>query len=356
MRKIDSENGNAAELNVQDEVTEVMDGGRKEKKWTVTHKEFISEHADPRPAILEGGIMPARGITVLAGQGGKGKTTLAAQLAINVTTGTEFLGIPTNKTPVLLCQAEGSRDDFRKRVITAQASLGVHQDLDIHYLNLGPIPTLGNGDDLIQAVKESGAGLTVLDTYGYFVDKVEENDNSSVKYNVFRPVMRLINETGSAVILVHHETKPNEGKEGRQKIRGASAFFDDCDTAIRLTQPNTKWSCDEDRILFFEKIRNGSPKKPMAVKYDSEAAIFRLSNVALPDDIQPPYELVIAFVEEADGEVKSADLINHVMAEATMKKRSAETLVNHAVKRGLIKKSRHGFYVAISEDATDPAI
>lgn len=68
-------------------------------------------------------LIPARAVTMLAGDGGVGKSLLALQLAVASVTGAQWLGMNAQRGPILYLSAEDEEDEIHRRldrIITAQ--------------------------------------------------------------------------------------------------------------------------------------------------------------------------------------------------------------------------------------------
>ena len=68
-------------------------------------------------------LIPSRAVTMLAGDGGVGKSLLALQLAVAGLTGAQWLGMNAQRGPILYLSAEDEEDEIHRRldrIITAQ--------------------------------------------------------------------------------------------------------------------------------------------------------------------------------------------------------------------------------------------
>jgi hypothetical protein len=81
--------------------------------------------------------------------------------------------------------------------------------------------------------------------------------------------------TQIATILVHHYGKPSEFRTGRHKTRGASAWIDDVDLAMRLEE--LEGGGKQDLVLHFDKIKHGPPRDPIRLHYEPSQAMFTMN-------------------------------------------------------------------------------
>lgn len=228
---------------------------------------------EPEPEWILESLLPAGGTAVLSAPGGTGKSTLLVQMLAKIAAGYHFLDsrCPTPRK-VLFLQAEGSRRIFKDRVKTAIRHLGLPDQMRSQFLipsvSFSPPPFTSSGfEDL---VVRSEAKLIVCDTVGFFFDG-EENSNSDVKRLVMRPLAHLAAKYEVAFILVHHYGKPSEHRVGRHKTRGASAWIDDSDLALRLERVE---GSPNELLLFFDKVKHGPDRDPLGFVYDGATATF----------------------------------------------------------------------------------
>ena len=233
--------------------------------------------AEPKPeeSWVINGLLPVRGIALLAAEGGVGKSTLAAQLCAGLSAGRGFFGFDAGTAiPTLFLEAEGSRERFVERIGVALANLSIPADgLPFYIQPKAWRPSL-NGTTA-DTIRVCGSRLVILDTVGLF-ERFDENSATEFKALIINPLRRLGDETGAAFLLIHHQGKPNEMRKGRHKIRGTSAFVDDVDLAMRLEAPDGDKA--PRRRLVFDKIRHGSPQDDIELEYYFESATFRLAD------------------------------------------------------------------------------
>ena len=233
--------------------------------------------AEPKPeeSWVINGLLPVKGIGLLAAEGGVGKSTLAAQLCAGLSAGRGFFGFDAGTAiPTLFLEAEGSRERFVERIGVALSHLQIPAgDLPLFIQPKAWRPSL-NGTTA-DTIRICGARLVILDTIGLF-ERFDENSATDFKALIINPLRKLGEETGAGFLLIHHQGKPNEMRKGRHKIRGTSAFVDDVDLAMRLEAPDGDKA--PFRRLCFDKIRHGQPQDDIELEYDFETATFRLAD------------------------------------------------------------------------------
>lgn len=82
---------------------------------TYTAADYASRDVPAREWIAAD-LIPARKVTLLMGDGGTGKSTIALQLAAAMSTGGRWLGLPVTSGPVLFISAEDDADELHRRL------------------------------------------------------------------------------------------------------------------------------------------------------------------------------------------------------------------------------------------------
>lgn len=120
-----------------------------------------------RPRHLVDPFLPADKTTILFGDGGTGKSTLAAAVAVSVETGMAVVPgwRPVRPTGVLYLDWESGADDLDDRVRGVAKGAGITDDVEIAYrFCAGPLAD--QVDDLAREVAARGIGLVIVDSLG----------------------------------------------------------------------------------------------------------------------------------------------------------------------------------------------
>jgi hypothetical protein len=301
--------------------------------------DFLQERSDPVPSLLGNGAIAKESLNVLAGEPGVGKTLLALNLALCLAAGRPFLGLHVPAPcRCLFVEAEGNRDRFRERVLTARRSLGLEEwDVPVYFPPRGV--TFEIGESLEMMIRESKAGLVLLDTIGLFHEG-EENSATDWKRHVVKPLRGLIDTTGAAFLLLHHFGKPSEGRTGGHRVRGTSAIKGDVDSLLLLEPAK---SGGDRRVLTFDKIKNGPPLDSIVVRFDGERAVFEQTSEDAVTALKPRLAEVQRIVFER-GEAATAEIKTAIMEELELGRTQAEDLIKSAHEAGLIERRRRGVY------------
>lgn len=113
-------------------------------------------------------ILPANQTTILYGEGGTGKSTLAAVAAVSIETGVAVVeGWIPRQAPVLYLDWEGGRDSINRRVRGVAMGGYIPHVVQIHYLDCRRRGALYSfAEDIARMVEVEGFGAVVVDSVG----------------------------------------------------------------------------------------------------------------------------------------------------------------------------------------------
>jgi RecA-family ATPase len=114
---------------------------------------FVDKPVPPRRWILQD-IIPDRTVSIVAGDGGDGKTTLVLQLAAALAGARPWLGYSPEPGPVLFLSAEDELEELHRRVAAIASSLGVALS-DLADLHLVPLA----GKDAVMGAPQGKTGI-----------------------------------------------------------------------------------------------------------------------------------------------------------------------------------------------------
>ena len=193
--------------------------------------EIRNSISKPIDSIINGGILINKGMLLIAGQQKRGKSILAANLALAISQGKSFAGfeIPTSKRTTLL-SAEGGADENGKRINLMCKKFG--EDFDESTIKIcRDTRILFNKDDqlksLLEILKETSPNVVIIDPLSKF-HQYDENSSQEMS-ELMRRIRYMMDELNCATIITHHL-----GKDESRGARGSSVLSGEYDSYMRL--------------------------------------------------------------------------------------------------------------------------
>src|SRR6516165_814345 len=198
---------------------------------TISAAELITADLPARERLVEP-ILPAKGLVMLYGPRGLGKTHVAMGIAWAAASGSSFLKWRAEQPRrVFYVDGEMPAADMQERLRMTGSS---PENLRFLLADMqdGPLPDLGSPEG--QAAIESAWGdrtpeLLVIDNLSSLVGSARDNDVES--WSAMQSWLLRLRRMGVSVLLVHHA-----GKGGQQ--RGTSRREDVLDMVLALRRPS----------------------------------------------------------------------------------------------------------------------
>ena len=245
-----------------------------------TMQDLLKHHNNsPEPTwIVEGILRTDRGRpSLLCGYPHVGKSTLARQLAIQVSKGGAFLGRTTTKSRVLYWYSEDSpldaANDFQRQGATADSSISVMRPT--------ATDTSGRLAEIATAIRtsvEQGQpfGLVIVETICDLLQLQNENDNAEVAGLMTQFIETVVKPShGAAFLMLHQFNKSSDAavlNNNLLRVSGARAFTSKSDAKLLIYQMSDL----ELQRIFATKVRTGQEIVPTYLKFDSEDGTSRL--------------------------------------------------------------------------------
>ena len=231
----------------------------------ITRKASQVEVESPR--WLWPSYIPFGKITILAGDPGLGKSTLALDLISRVSRGT-FLptgGRVKGRGTSLVASAEDAAEDtIVPRLIAAKADLNkveimrlVKIDDETKYLSFPR-----DINRLRDIIISKGARLVVIDPLAAFLSKETDSYRDQDIRGVLAPVENIAEETGVAIIIIAHNNKKEESNTALYRVGGSIGFTGAARSVlgvIAIPQKST-------RVLY--SLKSNLSKKPPAIEFE----------------------------------------------------------------------------------------
>ena len=265
--KIYDYTGNLDELKfvVQSDLEDCFSGGIGSLPEIISAAQFVASPIATPPEII-GGILHAGSKMVYGGPSKANKTWCLADLAISVSTGTDWLQFKTTRGKVLFLNFEIQNYSWQIRLSKIASAKGVELTNDLQLWNLR-----GYGDDyrrllprIIQRCANENFTLIVLDPiYKIYGDDTKENSSEDIA-RLLNALEMVSLKTGAAIAFGAHFAKGNSaGKNAIDRMSGSGVFARDPDTILVCTEHEAESAFTIEPIL-----RNFAPVPAFTVRWN----------------------------------------------------------------------------------------
>lgn len=288
-----------------------------------------------------------------------GKTTLALNVSLTLAAGRTFPPFITEprKLSVMFIDGESTHAEIQQDIDLMMRDFSVNEralvdknllvlcdeEVEDEPLNLANSKHL---ETVRRAAREFKPDLIVVDTMAALFDLKEENSNTEVKSVVMQPLKTLAREANGAVLLNHHIGKP-KGEEGSTtshayKGRGASNFGALARSVVTLIADRS----DKSRVVLSVPKAKGYRLKDVVMRLDEDGRWFRVTDETPPTSTTC-LQAVVAFVTRRMSKREIAEGLAGNYSESTV-----EPALKEAIKRGLLRRPKHGQYEPIETTQT----
>ncbi|MDA2916069.1 AAA family ATPase [Nitrospinae bacterium AH_259_B05_G02_I21] len=316
------------------------------RAWVVEDVlDFIERQTGQREPLIEGGLLPTKSIAFISGTAKQGKSVLALNMAINLASGTPFLGqfhVPIVRK-VLYINAEIAEESLRERLKIMLAGNGPHPRKG-HLLHLSRRDIkLDNRDHIARfgrLVERYRPDVVILDPLSKF-HSADENSASEMM-RLLSGLDTLVQEYGISLVIVHHHGKPNpeSRRRGAQLMRGSSTMFDYGDGYITMTHWKSEGGSSLAKLTF--ELRNAQPIPPLVVCRDNETLWYTVEAEISHGSAKLTPTDVVNVLKASGGEMMRQDLITTVGDRLGVSDRTVERAIEEAGKRGVVQAVKVG--------------
>jgi bifunctional DNA primase/polymerase-like protein/AAA domain-containing protein/primase-like protein len=239
----------------------------------------------PTPHSLVGdGVVTEADLQILYGSPGLGKSWLALHLAVAVSRGAEFFGMPTEKVRVGILSMELPAFYLQERLRTILGELGG----TLEGISVVCRPELRGAVDFVQErdlealrrwIQGAGLGLVIIDPLSR-VHRADEKDSAEFA-GVLAGLEAVRQDTKCAVLVVHHERKTQGGKTDADldALRGTSRLVSDPTSLIRLTKSHAGVL-----VLRFPKLNYGPSVEPIYLEQTETGVLIATDRPESPSE------------------------------------------------------------------------
>lgn len=268
------------------------------------------------------GLLPTGGFSGLFGKPKGGKTTLARNLALSVSTGRPFLSRSVEKGPVLYLALEEKRYEVRKHF----RDMGAEGDEPIHvFVSTAPIDAL---IQLRQAAEDIKPALIIIDPL-FRLTRVRDGNDYVQVTAALEPLLSLARDTGSHVMVVHHTGKGD--RTSGDSILGSTAILGSVDTALIVKR------AEKSRTIHTIQ-RYGEDLEETTLAFNPDTRVITLGETKEVEKQKEVGALIVEFLSQQEEPVTEAEILESIEAARAVKTKTLRALVED----GSIKREGRG--------------
>jgi hypothetical protein len=288
-------------------------------------KDFLALETESISWVFPG-IIPSRGVFVIGGDAGVGKTTAAYDAVGSLLLGEEFLGEkPVKSGKVLIVSGDELPCFTQDKLIDRGIPLD-DENWDI-ILNWD----VSQWEVLEEAINDLRPALVVIDSFSSIHRDPSFDENSSQAKSTIYDLEALTNAYGCGCILIHHLSKSKENK-GVAKLRGSSAIAAAA-SVVCLMEPMS----DGTRKLSFPKVR-GAQTEPFLVALNGSTGRYEVVKGGDDGGTKSLGERILAFLQKDPYKRFEQDQISEALGIPNSQRDSVYQALGRLFKRGLITK------------------
>jgi|GEM_PF-970846 len=300
------------------------------------------------PDSLWADIIYPECIIQLNSEPGVGKSTLAYNICALGAAEQRFLGIPfSKKLRSLYVDLETPRFLRRNKIELICGELPG----DFHILEY--LDLRNDFPELLSLCKRERYDLVVLDTQSRVLAMEKENDNAEANY-LAGLLRRIANETGCAILLIHHSTKGDEGK-AVYRGRGASAIAGAVDVVVNVQ------ALSEDVLkLSVVKHRIQGSNPSLTIRKAGEDRFERCENRESGEETGfELYQIQDRIIELLSSDNlklwRTGEILSVIQSESGYNSKTIDRGLKRLAQAGRVEKVRHGTYRLRQSGSVEPA-
>ena len=302
----------------------------------------------PPPDWLICGVLPTKSLSILYGPSGVGKTFLALDIALSISSGIEWQGKVCKEGHVIYIAGEGV-SGVNDRISAWEINSGIKSSKINFIANAPQLTQTKDFNDFVSSIIESriDVDLIIIDTLARSAVGIEENSAKEVGEFISK-VDELKNRFSCTVLIIHHSGKQRSNNQSATE-RGSSALRGACDTIISVNKKNqgVEIKCEKQKDAEeFTKINLSL--KQVIIEDERTSCIYVSKHNSILDvneDIQHTLsdnakKVLIAFNSSTTSPYRSKDLIkSSKVANASFYRE-----INNLFDEGFINRVGNGLY------------
>lgn len=302
---------NDAALLKQPEAGKKAGAGTPDSSFRLTSlRGLLAEPEENVTWTLEG-ILPAGGLSLIAGKPKAGKSTFARCLALAVAQGQAFLNRTTVEGPVLYLALEEKRSEVKKHF---QALGATGNEPIFTHADRAPVNALLAAK---QAIEEHKPALVIVDPLLKFARVRDANDYAQVT-EALEPLLDLARKSGAHVLLVYHAGKGDKS-DAVDAALGSTAFAAAVDTVLVLKRT--------ERYRTLQTVqRYGADLPETVLDFDSDRRAVLLGAERFEEDAKRVADGILEHLSGVSGNLTEAEINEAVEGSTKLKRASLRKL------------------------------
>jgi hypothetical protein len=195
--------------------------------------EPLSSVTSRRIKWLVPGLVPLRGLTLLAGAGGLGKSTFAIRLAADLSRG-ELLEEGEPASTLIVTTEDTAEEILRPRALAANADVSRIEVYRVPLEDGGMLVLPGDFEELERIIDKSNARLVVIDPILGALDVALDSHKDQHVRAVLGRLARIAEERELAVVLVAHVNKASS-RDAYIRVSGSVALYNAARSVVLVT-------------------------------------------------------------------------------------------------------------------------
>ena len=306
-----------------------------EKLKLMSASELEKKELAPTNWMIEG-ILP-EGLTILAGAPKSGKSILALNLALALSSETEIIGKKgSSLKKVLYLSYEDSERRLQDRIIKNKNGLTIKNDPETFFLNGCNPPRIDDGvlANIGNSIKENKFEILILDTLGTSINNKRKKGLSSYmdEYELLNNLQRFSLDHKISLIVLHH-TRKMKAESVFDEISGTRGITGAADANFVLQRNKMSGTLSIQGRDLEEQIFD--------LEFDKQNLIWKMIGLKTNIDLTPEQKSIIdVFENDYDKELKPSEIQKILEKEET----NIRPTIGKLVDLGLLNQNAYGKY------------